>query len=82
MSQPMMITQEDILHQVKLSCKIPEIVEQIVTRKVIVSSIADAGIKIETEINEKDINEFIDTHKSPKIANRPEVLENDENLEF
>ena len=38
MSQPITITNEDILHQVKVSCKIPEIVEQIVTRKLIIAA--------------------------------------------
>lgn len=42
------ITQEDILHQVKLSCKIPEIIEQIITRKVIASAVAEAGIEATT----------------------------------
>ncbi len=44
-NQTITITQEDILHQVKLSCKIPEIIEQIVTRKVIASAAAEAGIE-------------------------------------
>ena len=39
MSQPITITNEDILAQVKLSCKIPEFIEGIVTRKVIASAI-------------------------------------------
>ena len=49
MSQPMIITNEDILQQVKLSCKIPEIVEQIVSRKIITSAVTEADIKVETE---------------------------------
>jgi parvulin-like peptidyl-prolyl isomerase len=49
MSQPITVTNEDILQQVKLSCKIPEIVEQIVTRKVIIAAAEEAGIKIEVE---------------------------------
>ncbi|MEH2340663.1 MAG: peptidylprolyl isomerase [Nostoc sp.] len=49
MSQPITITKEDILHQVKVSCKIPEIVEQIVTRKVIIAAAEEAGIKVEVE---------------------------------
>ncbi|MCC5610088.1 peptidylprolyl isomerase [Nostoc sp. CHAB 5834] len=49
MSQPITITNEDILHQVKVSCKIPEIVEQIVTRKVIIAAAEEAGIKVEVE---------------------------------
>lgn len=49
MSQSINITNEDILHQVKLSCKIPEIVEQIVTRKLIIAAAEEAGIKVEVE---------------------------------
>ncbi|RCJ40333.1 peptidylprolyl isomerase [Nostoc punctiforme NIES-2108] len=49
MSQSITITNEDILSQVKLSCKIPEFVEGIVTRKIIANAAAEAGIKVETE---------------------------------
>ncbi|MDZ8262458.1 peptidylprolyl isomerase [Nostoc sp. ChiQUE01b] len=49
MSQPITITNEDILYQVKLSCKVPKFIEEIVTRKVIANAAAEAGIKVETE---------------------------------
>ncbi|MEJ6486764.1 peptidylprolyl isomerase [Nostoc punctiforme UO1] len=49
MSQAINITSEDILYQVKLSCKIPQIIEQIITRKIIYNAASEAGIKIETE---------------------------------
>lgn len=49
MSQPITITNEDILAQVKLSCKIPEFIKGIITRKVIANAAAEAGIKVETE---------------------------------
>lgn len=49
MSQPITITNEEILHQVKVSCKIPEIVEQIVSRKVIIAAAEEAGITVEVE---------------------------------
>lgn len=49
MSQTITITNEDILSQVKLSCKIPEFIEGIVIRKVIENAVAEAGIKVETE---------------------------------
>ena len=49
MSQPITITDEDILTQVKLSYKIPEIIEGIITRKVIANAASEAGIKVETE---------------------------------
>ncbi|AFZ59458.1 peptidylprolyl isomerase [Anabaena cylindrica FACHB-243] len=49
MSQPITITKEDILKQVQYSCKIPEIIEQIVSRKVIIAAAEEAGIQVETE---------------------------------
>ncbi|MBN3942783.1 peptidylprolyl isomerase [Nostoc sp. NMS9] len=49
MSRTITITNEDILSQVKLSCKVPEFIEGIVTRKVIANAAAEAGIKVETE---------------------------------
>lgn len=49
MSQTITITNEDILSQVKLSCKIPDFVEGILTRKIIANAAAEAGIKVETE---------------------------------
>lgn len=58
MSQPITITNEDILHQVKVSCKIPEIVEQIVTRKLIIAAAEEAGIKVEVEELQKAANQI------------------------
>ncbi|WP_375473655.1 peptidylprolyl isomerase [uncultured Nostoc sp.] len=58
MSQSITITNEDILQQVKISCKIPEIVEQIVSRKVISSAAEEAGIKVETEELQKAADLF------------------------
>jgi parvulin-like peptidyl-prolyl isomerase len=49
MLQAITITSQDILHQVKLSCKIPEISEQIIARKIIENAAAEAGIKIAVE---------------------------------
>lgn len=49
MLQTITITKEDILFEVKLSCKIPEFVEGIVTRKVIENVAVQLGIKVETE---------------------------------
>lgn len=49
MSQPITITSKDILHQVKLSGKVPEIVEEIAKRKVLTTAAAEVGIKVETE---------------------------------
>jgi parvulin-like peptidyl-prolyl isomerase len=49
MSQAITISAQDILQQVKLSCQIPSIVEQIVTRKVVKDAAAEAGIQVEDE---------------------------------
>jgi parvulin-like peptidyl-prolyl isomerase len=49
MSQAITISSYDILHQVKLSWKIPSVIEEIVTHKIIASAAAEAGIKVETE---------------------------------
>jgi len=49
MSQAITISAQDILQQVKLSCQIPSIVEQIVTRKVVMDAAAEAGIQVEAE---------------------------------
>jgi parvulin-like peptidyl-prolyl isomerase len=49
MSQAITITSEDILHQIKLSCKIPSVIEEIVARKIIASAASEVGIKAETE---------------------------------
>ncbi len=48
-SKTITISKNDILHQIKLSRKIPELVEQIVTRKIIASAAEEAGIEITTE---------------------------------
>jgi len=58
MSQVIAITNEDILNQVKLSCQIPEIVEQIITRKIITTAASEAGIKVETEELQETANKF------------------------
>jgi parvulin-like peptidyl-prolyl isomerase len=49
MSQAINISANDILHQIKLSCQIPTIIEQIVTRKIIISAAAEAGITVEPD---------------------------------
>jgi parvulin-like peptidyl-prolyl isomerase len=43
------ISPDDILHQVKLSCKIPSVIKEIITRKIIASTAEDLGIKVEPE---------------------------------
>ncbi|MEW5858163.1 MAG: peptidylprolyl isomerase [Cyanobacteriota bacterium] len=58
MSETISIKDEDILQQLKLSCKFPEIIEQIVTRKVIEHTTANLGIKAEIEELQKAANKF------------------------
>lgn len=43
------ITKEDIFHQVKLSCQIPEIINKIIERKIIISAAEEAKIEVTTE---------------------------------
>ncbi len=49
MSQSITITNEDILNQVKLSCKMPEIIEDIINRKVIENAAVMVGIEAGNE---------------------------------
>ncbi len=49
LSQSITLTEKEILHQVKLSCQIPTIVEGILTRKVIENAATKTGLRIETE---------------------------------
>ncbi len=57
------ITNEDIIQQVKLSGKIPEIVEQITSRKLILAAVEEAGMKVEAEELQEAANLFRLTHK-------------------
>ena len=58
MSQTITIKNEDILHQVKLSFQIPKMIEGIVTRKIIATALAEAGLKVETEELQKAADEM------------------------
>ncbi len=49
MFQTITITSEDILHNVKLQCRISENIAQIVTRKVVENAAAEIEIKVEIE---------------------------------
>ncbi len=68
MSQAITIKSEDILHQVKLSCQIPEIIQGIVTRNVIATAVAEAGLKVETE----ELQKAADTMRSMKQLRKPD----------
>ncbi|MBE9214188.1 peptidylprolyl isomerase [Plectonema cf. radiosum LEGE 06105] len=43
------IKPEEILHEIKLSCQIPTVVENILTRKIIINAAQEVGIKAEAE---------------------------------
>lgn len=43
------ITNQDILHIVKQYCQIPDLIEKIITRKVIENAVSEIGIKIDKE---------------------------------
>ena len=49
MSQTITITKEDIFHETQLSCKIPEMMEKIIERKIIIAATEEAGIEVTTE---------------------------------
>jgi ribosomal protein L32E len=58
MSQNIIINNENILHKVRLSDKISEIIEQIIARKVIQNTANEAGIKIEIEELQQTANQM------------------------
>ncbi|MDZ7966081.1 MAG: peptidylprolyl isomerase [Nostoc sp. DedSLP03] len=58
MSQTITITKEDILEQVKLSFKIPDLIEEIIIRKVIEDAAAEVDIKVEAEELQKVADEL------------------------
>jgi parvulin-like peptidyl-prolyl isomerase len=49
MSEVLTVSRDEILHQLKLSCQIPSVVEGILTRKMIGCAAQEAGIKVEPE---------------------------------
>ena len=68
MSEVITIKSEDILHQVKLSLQIPEIIEEIVKRKIIATAVAEAGLEVETEELQKaaEVMRFMNQLPSPE----------------
>jgi hypothetical protein len=48
-SKVLTVSREEILHQIKLSCQIPFVIEGIATRKILASTAAEVGIKVEPE---------------------------------
>ena len=49
MLQTITISRDDIIHQVKLSCQIPSVIEGIISRKIIADAAEETGIKVKTE---------------------------------
>lgn len=47
MSKVITVSCEDIIHQLKLSCQVPSVLENLLTRKIIVSMAEEVGIKAE-----------------------------------
>ncbi|NEQ10436.1 MAG: peptidylprolyl isomerase [Moorea sp. SIO4E2] len=52
------ITTDDIFNQVKLSCQIPEIIEGLVTRKIIAACAENAGIRVEIQELQNAADQF------------------------
>ncbi|MGB7444057.1 MAG: peptidylprolyl isomerase [Coleofasciculaceae cyanobacterium] len=58
MSQAITIINQDILHQVKLACKVPELTEMIIANKVVIAKAAELGIEVEKEELQKAADQF------------------------
>lgn len=56
MSKSIAITGEDILNHLKLSLQIPEVIQGIMSRKIIINAALEAGIKVETQELHKAAN--------------------------
>jgi parvulin-like peptidyl-prolyl isomerase len=74
MLEPITITNEELLEQIKLSCKIPDIVEGIATRKIIENAAAEMDIKIETEELQKTADTLRFANKLSSAADTWEWL--------
>jgi hypothetical protein len=49
MSKLLTVSPSEIIHQIKLSCKIPSVIEGIATRKILANTAQEVGIKVEPE---------------------------------
>ncbi|MBF2000775.1 MAG: hypothetical protein IGS38_08675 [Synechococcales cyanobacterium M58_A2018_015] len=47
MSKIFSVSQNEIIHQVKLSCQIPAVLESIISRKIIAATAQEMGIRVE-----------------------------------
>lgn len=58
MSEVLTISSEEILHQIKLSCQIPAVIEGILSRKIIARAVKEQGIKAEPEELQQAVDEL------------------------
>ncbi len=63
MSQLLTVTYQDILQQIKLSGKVAEIIEEIISRKVIIEAATEAGIKVTSDELQQAADEFRLSHQ-------------------
>ncbi|MEC4815754.1 MAG: peptidylprolyl isomerase [Scytonema sp. PMC 1069.18] len=49
MSEQLIITTSDIIHSLKLSCQIPDVIEAIVSKHIIAKAVQKAGLEVEPE---------------------------------
>lgn len=90
MSKTITITNEDILQQVKFSCQLPEMIDQIVKRQIIEEAVTEAGIKVEDEELQQAADQFrlmnkLDTSKDTHLwleKNQFSVSDFEKVLEF
>lgn len=68
MLQTIVITEKDILDRIKLTSKVPEVIEQIIACKIITDTAKDAGIKVETEELQQAADQI-------RLANKLESVE-------
>ncbi|MBE9191256.1 peptidylprolyl isomerase [Gloeocapsopsis crepidinum LEGE 06123] len=58
MLEVLTISQNDIVHQIKLSCELPSILESIMTRQIITRAASEIGIKVELEELQQAVDNF------------------------
>lgn len=75
MSETITITNEDILEDIKLQCKIPEYIEQIIKYKIIDKTAIELGIKVETEELQNAADKFRLINKLENATDTWEWLE-------
>ena len=76
MSQILIISDSDIIHSVKLSYQIPDLIEAIATQKIIAKAAQDAGIKIQEEELQQEADSLRLAQKLVKAQDTWTWLEN------